>query len=110
MELTNLHCLDLILIKMMKVSKTKKGAAAELQAAAYFMKKGFYVAKSFDPQCPFDLVITDDKGNSCLIDVKAKSIRKTTSYRCKKGEPINRSLNKKQKAMGVEIYIHDETK
>jgi hypothetical protein len=95
---------------MTTTSKSRKGIIAELKAAAHFIKKGFHVAKSLNPQCPFDLVITDNKGNCCLIDVKSKSIRKTDTYGCKKGTSINRSLNKKQKAMGVEIYIYDETK
>ena len=93
---------------MTTTNKSRKGIIAELQAAAHFAEQGFHVAKSLDPQCPFDLVITDNQGNCCLIDVKSKSIRKTDTYRCKKGTPINRSLNKKQKAMNVEIYIHDD--
>ena len=39
--------------------KTKLGAVSELKAAAEFMKQGFHVSRSIDPQCPFDLVITN---------------------------------------------------
>jgi len=84
--------------------KSRLGAAAELKAAAEFIKQGFHVSRSMDPQCPFDLVITNDKGESCLIDVKMKSYRKSKSYNNKPGDKINRSLNVKQKKMGVEIY------
>jgi hypothetical protein len=47
-----------------------KGKVAELYVANYFMEKGFYVAIALDPQCPFDLIITDKNGNCRLIDVK----------------------------------------
>jgi hypothetical protein len=56
--------------------KSRLGAASELKAAVEFMKRGFHVSRSLDPQCPFDLVITNEKGESCLIDVKTKSFRK----------------------------------
>jgi len=84
--------------------KTKLGAASEMKAAAEFMEKGFHVSKSLDPQCPFDLVITNDKGESCLIDVKTKCIRKTKTYNNKPGDKINRTPSKLQKNMGIEIY------
>lgn len=90
------------------ISKSKKGVVSELSAAADFTKQGFYVAKSLDPQCPFDLVITNQKGECCLIDVKSRSTRKTNSYKNKAGDVINRSPTKQQKAMGIEIYIHGE--
>ena len=95
---------------MTTTNKSRKGTVSELEAAAHFTSQGFYVAKSLDPQCPFDLVITDAKGNCCLIDVKSISIRKSDTYRCKKGTRINRSPTKLQKSMGVEIYIHGEKK
>lgn len=90
--------------------KSKKGTITELKAAAHFMKQGFYVAKALDPHCPFDLVLTDKKGQSCLIDVKSKSIRKKRTHWCKAGSKINRSPNPLQKKMNVQIYIHDEEK
>jgi len=90
--------------------KSKKGAITELKAAAHFMKQGFYVAKALDPHCPFDLVLTDKKGQSCLIDVKTKSLRKTKSYNCNIGTKINRSPSALQKRMNVQIYIYDEEK
>ena len=84
--------------------KSRLGAASEMKAAAELMKQGFYVSRSLDPQCPFDLVITNAKGESCLIDVKTKCIRKTKSYNNKPGDKINRTPSKLQKDMNIEIY------
>lgn len=81
----------------MKDPRSKIGAASELKAAAEFMKRGFHVSRSLDPQCPFDLVVTNDKGESCLIDVKTLNKRRD-------GSKINRSTTKAQKKMGIEIY------
>jgi hypothetical protein len=94
----------------MSREKSRKGISTELEAAVHFMKQGFYVAKSLDPQCPFDLVLTDKNGRCCLIDVKTKSIRKTSTYQNKAGDVINRSPSKRQKDMGIEIYIHEQEK
>ena len=84
--------------------KSVKGAIGELLVAAEYMKKGYYVARSTDPHCPFDLVITDDKGISTLIDVKCKSIRLSGRG---KGQQIKRTTNAKQKEMGVVIVYVD---
>jgi len=77
--------------------KTIKGVCSELIAAKEFLKKGYYVAKSLDPQCPFDIVVVNKKGKATLLDVKSVSRRKTKSYNCKPGDTINRSVSKKQK-------------
>ena len=58
--------------------RSKIGAASELKAAAHFMHQ-VHVSRSLDPQCPFDLVITNDKGESCLIDVKTLNKRRDGS-------------------------------
>ena len=84
--------------------KTIKGVCSELIAAQEFLKEGYYVARSLDPQCPFDLVLIDSKGNIRLVDVKSSSYRKTRSYNCKPGDIINRYPSNKQKKLGVEIY------
>ena len=85
-------------------TKTIKGVCSELIAAQEFLKKGYYVAKSLDPQCPFDLVVVDKQGKASLYDVKTISRRKSQSYNCKPGDAINRSVSKEQKALGIEIY------
>jgi|TARA_R100000479_G_scaffold158653_1_gene95625 hypothetical protein len=84
--------------------KSRLGAATELKVAADLIKKGFHVSKSLDPQCPFDLVITNDKGESCLIDVKTKCFRKSKTSGNKPGDKINRTPSKLQKDMNIEIY------
>ena len=84
--------------------KTIKGVCSELIAAKEFLNKGYYVARSLDPQCPFDIVVVDKKGKARLFDVKSVSRRKTQSYNCKPGDTINRSVSKRQKSMGIKIY------
>ena len=84
--------------------KTIKGVCSELIAAQEFLKKGYYVAKSLDPQCPFDLVVINKKGKVRLIDVKSTSYRKNKSYNCRPGDIINRYPSDKQKKLGIEIY------
>ena len=86
--------------------KSVKGITSELAAAIEYMKRGFYVSFSLDPLCPFDLVVTDDNGNSFLEDVKTESIRKTKVGTHDKGGRIYRRLTKEQKRMGVRLrYI-----
>jgi hypothetical protein len=87
--------------------KTIKGVCSELIAAKEFLKKGYYVARSLDPQCPFDIVVVNKKGKATLYDVKSVSRRKTQSYNCKPGDTINRSVSKRQKSMGIKIYYAD---
>ena len=88
-------------------TKTIKGVCSELIAAKEFLNKGYYVAKSLDPQCPFDIVVVNKKGKARLLDVKTVSRRKSQSYNCKPGDTINRYVSKKQKALGVKIYYVD---
>ena len=85
-------------------AKTIKGVCSELIAAKEFLNKGYYVAKSLDPQCPFDLIVVNKEGKTRLLDVKSISYRKTQSYNCRPGTTINRSVSKKQKSMGIKIY------
>ena len=89
------------------ISRSIKGVCSELIAVKDFLKKGYYVARSMDPQCPFDIVVVDKKGKATLYDVKSISYRKTQSYNCKPGDTINRSVSKKQKSLGVKIYYAD---
>jgi len=86
------------------LSRSIKGVCSELVAAKEFLNRGYYVARSLDPQCPFDIVVVNKKGKATLYDVKSVSRRKTKSYNCKPGDTINRSVSKKQKALGVKIY------
>lgn len=89
-----------------RIKKTVLGASSELKAAAHFMKQGFHVSRALDPQCPFDLVLTNDKGECALIDVKTISRRKhrPKQSRNRPGDKINRCLSDKQKKMNIAIY------
>ena len=89
------------------ISRSIKGVCSELIAVKDFLRKGYYVARSIDPQCPFDIVVVNKKGKATLLDVKSVSYRKSQSYNCKPGDTINRSISKKQKSLGVEIYYVD---
>ena len=86
------------------ISRSIKGVCSELIAVKELLKRGYYVSRSIDPQCPLDIVVVDKKGKTTLFDVKSVSRRKTQSYNCKPGDTINRSVSKKQKALGVKIY------
>ena len=44
-----------------------KGTVGEYLTIARLTKEGFYVAKSVDPACPFDIVIVDKNGKIQLI-------------------------------------------
>jgi hypothetical protein len=89
------------------ISRSIKGVCSELIAVKELLKRGYYVARSIDPQCPFDIVVVNKKGKATLFDVKSISRRKTKSYNCKAGDTINRSVSKKQKVLGVKIYYAD---
>lgn len=86
------------------ISRSIKGVCSELMAVKELLKRGYYIARSIDPQCPFDIVVVNKKGKATLFDVKSVSRRKTRSYNCKAGDRINRSVSKKQKTLGVKIY------
>jgi hypothetical protein len=86
---------------MKEKNPTLKGALAELAVAHKFLKKGLYVSKSLDPSSPFDLVITTNRGNSYLIDVKS------ISYRKKDNSIIARTLNQLQKQLNIRFYFTD---
>jgi hypothetical protein len=47
-----------------------KGTVGEYEAIARLTRKGYYVAKSCNPACPFDIVIVDRNGKIQLIDIK----------------------------------------
>ena len=83
--------------------KSVKGITSELVAAVEYMKRGYYVSFSLDPLCPFDLVVTDNNGDSFLVDVKTESKRKTKSGSHDKGGRIYRKLSKEQKKMRVRL-------
>jgi hypothetical protein len=86
---------------MAKLSKSAKGTISELKAITQLTQSGHWVAKSLDPQCPFDIVAVSKCGKIKLIDVKTICYRKSRHYK------INRIPTKKQKALKVELMMID---
>ena len=84
---------------MANLSKSVKGTISELKAITKLTQSGHWVAKSLDPQCPFDIVAVSKYGKIKLIDVKTISYRKSRNYK------INRILTKKQKALKIELMM-----
>jgi hypothetical protein len=79
-----------------------KGTATEYEAIARFTKEGYFVAKSVDPACPFDIVIVD----------KTITYRKTNRGKSLKDKPkgsykIYRSPTKEQKKLGIKLIMVD---
>ena len=88
-----------------KLSKTSIGAVTEYQAVINLMNEGYIVATATEPHSLFDLVaVHPTTGKIRLIDVKTKSFRKNNNYE------ICRTLNEKQKKLGVELLIIDMRK
>ena len=84
--------------------KSKKGTIMELECMVEYIKKGYWVAKACDPQCPFDLVAVSQTGQVTLLDIKTNTYRKhKKSYRRK----IWRTPTAKQKKLGIKIVMVD---
>ena len=91
-------------IKHTKLSTNVKGTIAEYVEIANLTKQGYWVAKSCDPQCPFDLVAVAQDGTIQLLDIKTNTYRKHIKpYRRK----IWRSPTAKQKKLGIKIIMVD---
>ena len=91
-------------IKHTKLSTNVKGTIAEYVEIANLTKQGYWVAKSCDPQCPFDLVAVAQDGTIQLLDIKTNTYRKHIKpYRRK----IWRTPTAKQKKLGIKIVMVD---
>jgi len=86
---------------MAKLSKSVKGTISELKAITKLTQSGHWVAKSLDPQCPFDIVAVSKCGKIKLIGVKTISYRKSRNYK------INRIPTQKQRALKIELMMID---
>ena len=86
---------------MAKLSKSVKGTISELKAITQLTQSGHWVAKSLDPQCPFDIVAVSKCGKIKLIDVKTISYRKSRNYK------IYRIPTQKQRALKIELMMID---
>ena len=89
-----------------------KGTVGEYLTIAKLTKQGFYVAKSVDPACPFDIVIVDKNGKIQLIDIKTNTYRKNKKGKSLKNKPkgtyrIHRSPTKEQKKLGIKLMMVD---
>jgi len=89
-----------------------KGTVGEYLTIAKLTKQGFYVAKSVDPACPFDIVIVDKNGKIQLIDIKTNTYRKNKKGKSLKDKPkgtykIHRSPKKKKKKLGIKLMMVD---
>ena len=92
-----------------------KGVVGEYETIARLTKEGFFVAKSVDPACPFDIVIVDKDGKITLIDIKTNTFRKTNRGKSLKDKPkgsykICRSPTKEQKRLGIKLIMVDYEK
>ena len=92
-----------------------KGTVGEYETIARLTKEGFFVAKSVDPACPFDIVIVDKDGKITLIDIKTITYRKTNRGKSLKDKPkgsykICRSPTKEQKKLGIKLVMVDYEK
>jgi hypothetical protein len=89
-----------------------KGTVGEYLTIAKLTKQGFYVAKSVDPACPFDIVIVAKNGKIQLLDIKTNTYRKNKKGKSLKDKPkgsykICRSPTKEQKRLGIKLYMVD---
>ena len=88
--------------------KTVKGSVGEHKAIIQLLEDGWHVAKSVDPQCPYDLVAVSEDGDIKLIDVKSVSYRKNGKPNwTEKSLRINRVPTLRQKKMKIEILMVD---
>jgi len=89
-----------------------KGTHSELSVLAELTKKGYWVAKSLDPHCPFDIVSVDRNGKIELIDVKTISYRKRKNGKILKNKTkgtykVHRSPTKEQKKLNIRLWMVD---
>lgn len=89
-----------------------KGTVGEYEAIAKLTREGYYVAKSCDPACPFDIVIVDRNGKIQLIDIKTITYYKNKKGKSLKDKPkgsykIHRSPTKQQRKLGIKLMMVD---
>ncbi len=89
-----------------------KGTVGEYEAIAKLTREGYYVAKSCDPACPFDIVIVDKNGKIQLIDIKTNTYRKNKKGKSLKDKhkgsyKIHRSPTKQQRKLGIKLMMVD---
>ena len=90
--------------KPVKLSTNIKGTIGEYQEIVNLTRKGYWVAKACDPQCPFDIVAVAPDGTIQLLDIKTNTYRKHIKPYKRK---IWRSPTAKQKKLGIKIVMVD---
>ena len=93
------------------MKKNQKGVICEYLTALDFIKKGYWVFMSLDPQSPADMVTLSPKGVLEAWDVKTKPYRKK-DYVCKQGykrnstgSAISRNPTAKQKELNIKLIM-----
>lgn len=82
-------------------TKHARGAVSEMIAAAKLLREGWHVFNNASSTGLIDLIaVNPETGETRFYDVKTKSYRKD-------GTMIHRVPSKKQKNIGVEIYMVD---
>jgi uncharacterized protein YfaT (DUF1175 family) len=104
--------LDKLKISERQKKTSIKGTVTEYEAIANLTRQGYYVAKSCDPACPFDIVIVDKKGKIQLLDIKTNTYRKYKKGKSLKNKPkksclIYRCPTKEQKKLGIKLMMVD---
>ena len=85
-----------------------KGTVGEYLTIAKLTKEGFYVAKSVDPACPFDIVIVAKNGKIQLLDIKTNTYRKKGKPNWnKRSRKIYRTPTDKQKKLNIKLMMVD---
>ena len=88
--------------------KSVKGIVGELEIISELTKRGYYVAKSVDPQCPFDIVVVDRNGKISLLDIKTNTYRrKGKTNWTKRSRKIYRTPTNKQKELNIKLMMVD---
>ena len=90
-----------------KMSKVMLGQHSEFVAAAWLIEEGYLVYIKTQDNDPIDLVaVHRNTGDVLKLDVKTVSFRKTGR---RKGDKINRVINKHQKKIGVTLlYVYPD--
>ncbi len=66
------------------------------------------MAKSLDPQCPFDIVVVDRNGKISLLDIKTNTYRrKGKTNWTKRSRKIYRTPTNKQKELNIKLMMVD---
>ena len=92
----------------LKTSKSVKGFTNEYKIINALSNKGYWVAKSIDTQCPFDIVVTDRNGKVTLLDIKTNSYRDINNPNWeKKSKKIYRTPTDIQKKLNIKLLMLD---